>query len=107
MYIYVVRRTPAYLLFVLIYLIFLCLFFFFGTPISALSIGLFVAADGTTLPCEYMSGAIITGRGTCEMRDGSKYSGDWLNGKRHGVGVLSNNDEVIYEGEWENDTPVE
>ena len=62
--------------------------------------------DGTVYECEYMSGAIINGFGSCAMRDGSVYTGEWKQGKREGKGRLSSGDEVVFEGEWLQDSPV-
>jgi hypothetical protein len=37
--------------------------------------------------------------------DGSRYEGEWLNGKRHGQGRWSRLDGTIYSGEWKSDKP--
>jgi hypothetical protein len=37
--------------------------------------------------------------------NGSRYEGQWLNGRRHGYGVWTRPDGTMYVGEWENDKP--
>ena len=37
--------------------------------------------------------------------DGSKYEGDFIDGKRHGQGTWMRPDGTRYEGEWKNDKP--
>lgn len=41
--------------------------------------------------------------GECEYDDGNTYYGDWINGKRHGLGKLTEPDGCTYYGWWEND----
>lgn len=41
--------------------------------------------------------------GECEYADGTKYYGDWMNGKRHGLGKLVERNGYMYYGWWEND----
>ena len=41
--------------------------------------------------------------GECNYADGSTYSGDWMNGKRHGLGKLVERNGYMYYGWWEND----
>ena len=41
--------------------------------------------------------------GECEYADGSTYYGDWMNGKRHGLGKLVERNGYMYYGWWEND----
>ena len=41
--------------------------------------------------------------GECEYSDGTKYYGDWMNGKRHGLGKLVELNGYMYYGWWEND----
>ena len=36
-------------------------------------------------------------------RDGSKYEGSFLNGKRHGIGTFTSSNGSIYVGEWFDD----
>lgn len=42
------------------------------------------------------------GKGTMKYSNGTEYKGDWVNGIRHGKGVIKYNNG-IYEGEWIND----
>ena len=48
-----------------------------------------------------------TGSGTVTYSNKDKYEGDWLNGKRHGVGALwlydSERYRIRYTGEWQRD----
>lgn len=37
--------------------------------------------------------------------DGSRYEGEWQDGKRHGQGVWTRPDGTTYAGEWKNDKP--
>lgn len=39
----------------------------------------------------------------CNYADGSEYQGEWLDGKRHGIGTYISPTGTRYEGEWEND----
>lgn len=41
--------------------------------------------------------------GECEYADGTKYYGDWMNGKRHGLGKLVKLNGYMYFGWWEDD----
>ena len=41
--------------------------------------------------------------GECKYTDGSTYSGDWMNGKRHGLGKLVELNGYMYYGWWEDD----
>lgn len=45
----------------------------------------------------------FTGKATYFYPDGSKYTGSWLGGKRHGKGKLKYSDGSVYTGEWYND----
>lgn len=46
----------------------------------------------------------MEGYGIYEYPDGTKYKGNWMNGKRHGQGNKDQNkDGTIYEGEWKQD----
>ena len=38
-------------------------------------------------------------------QDGTKYDGEWQDGKRHGHGVLTKPDGTVYVGEWANNKP--
>jgi hypothetical protein len=41
--------------------------------------------------------------GECKYADGSTYSGDWMNGKRHGLGKIVETNGYMYYGWWEDD----
>lgn len=41
---------------------------------------MYYSKEGETYPVEYMNGALITGRGKAELRDGSDYFGDFVAG---------------------------
>ena len=43
---------------------------------------MYFSQEGDTYPVEYINGALITGRGKAELRDGSTYYGDFVKGKR-------------------------
>jgi hypothetical protein len=45
------------------------------------------------------------GKGIRVDVDGSRYEGDWVDGKKEGKGVLVRDDGMRYEGEWVNDKP--
>lgn len=49
----------------------------------------------------------VAGTGTVVYANKDKYEGDWLNGKRHGVGALwlydSDRYRIRYTGEWRKD----
>ena len=42
----------------------------------------------------------MTGKGIREYRDGSKYDGEFLNGKRHGEGTFETKTGVYFVGTW-------
>ena len=42
------------------------------------------------------------GQGTFQWADGQIYTGQWLNGKQHGKGVLTSLDGIPRMGVWEN-----
>lgn len=41
--------------------------------------------------------------GECKYADGSVYHGDWMNGKRHGLGKIVERNGYMYYGWWEDD----
>ena len=45
------------------------------------------------------------GHGTYEFDDGSKYVGEWKDGKQHGQGTYTFASGEKYVGEWKNDSP--
>jgi len=52
-----------------------------------------------------LSSSPQTRKGVLKYSDGSRYNGFILNDKRNGYGTLmSDNFQVIYQGEWANDT---
>ena len=58
----------------------------------------------------YGSGACIkgdckNGQGTYLRADGSRYVGEWKNGKKNGYGTLTRPGGSKYVGEWKNDEP--
>ena len=38
-----------------------------------------------------------------KYKDGSVYTGDWIEGNRHGQGKRIFSDGMIYEGDWKDD----
>ena len=41
-----------------------------------------------------------------KFEEGTKYEGEFKDGKRHGQGILKDSDgKIIYEGEWKDDKP--
>lgn len=43
------------------------------------------------------------GKGIFHRSDGTKYDGDWINGKMHGKGIFyKNTGHIEYEGDWIN-----
>lgn len=49
----------------------------------------------------------MEGKGSYRWKDGSKYNGEFVEGKRHGHGVqvwpLPGKGVMMYDGQWEND----
>lgn len=45
----------------------------------------------------------LGGKGTLVYPSGDKYTGDWLNAKKHGIGELHNVNGDVYNGEWKDD----
>lgn len=46
------------------------------------------------------------GRGTCRSANGDEHEGDWLDGQRHGAGVMRYADTgAVYTGQWAGDLP--
>lgn len=43
----------------------------------------------------------MNGRGSYFWTNGNKYTGEFLNGLRHGFGTLIESDGLVYEGMWE------
>ena len=46
----------------------------------------------------------MDGPGVLTQQDGSKYDGEWKNGKKHGVGTLKEEDGIEIEAIWVNGT---
>ena len=55
---------------------------------------------------ECIKGDCNNGYGTYTWASGSKYVGEWKDGKSHGQGTLSMLDGTVYKGIWENDELV-
>lgn len=43
------------------------------------------------------------GPGKMKYANGNKYDGNWIYGKRHGLGIQDNVDKSFYDGEWMDD----
>ena len=41
------------------------------------------------------------------LNKGIKYSGDWKNGRRHGIGYMKFENQEVYHEEWHKDTAIE
>jgi hypothetical protein len=52
-----------------------------------------------------MSTTLASAAQECVLKDGSRYSGDFVDGKRHGTGANTFPNGVKYEGQWVNDEP--
>ena len=52
-----------------------------------------------------IEGDCINGTGTFEYKDGSKYAGEWKDGKINGEGTKTNKDGQKYVGEWKDNKP--
>lgn len=48
----------------------------------------------------YIVLAILTGKATLVYKDGSQYSGSFVNGKYHGTGIRSFRNGAYYDGDW-------
>ena len=49
----------------------------------------------------YKNGTIYEGEGIYIYDDGSKYIGEWKDGKRHGEGILKDKTgKLIFQGKW-------
>ena len=57
---------------------------------------------GTMLSAQCQSGDCTNGKGVFYYSSGSKYSGDFKDGKRHGKGKFVWNSGAKYDGEWRN-----
>ncbi|PJZ68295.1 membrane-binding protein [Leptospira perolatii] len=63
-----------------------------------------VLPNKVSLEGSYRKGIIFQGKGIYIYDDGSKYLGEWKDGKRHGKGSLfDNRGNIIQIGEWESD----
>ena len=46
------------------------------------------------------------GEGTYTFKNGLKYVGEYVNGKKQGRGIIYNSDESVgYDGQWKNNLP--
>jgi len=50
-----------------------------------------------------ISGDCLNGQGVKTWADGTKYEGEWLNGKQHGMGTITLPNGMTYEGSWQED----
>ena len=48
--------------------------------------------------CKCIDGDCINGKGTYLYSDGTKYKGNWKNGKEHGYGVLNYHNDAKFSG---------
>ncbi len=55
-----------------------------------------------SIHAQCVSGNCQSGLGTYLLSNGSKYKGDFLNGKFHGLGVLTTASGTTYKAEWKN-----
>ena len=46
---------------------------------------------------------LLEGKGIMIYKNGDKYDGDWVNGKREGKGIMTYSNGGKYDGEWKND----
>jgi hypothetical protein len=69
--------------------------------------GFYSWPDGKKYDGEYNNGK-KHGFGEFTSSDGTSYRGEWQHNRRHGQGILTGPDgQVIYDGIWKNDEPVE
>ena len=69
--------------------------------------GTHTQADGSKYVGEFKDGK-KHGKGTfTEIRYGVKYEGKWKNGRRHGKGIFTFPDGTVYEGRFKNGEFVE
>ena len=68
-----------------------------GLSLSLVSGSLLRADEGKCMT------SCVNGKGVMNYTDGSTYTGEWKNGKRHGKGTLVYADGRKYEGPFEND----
>ena len=76
-------------------------------PMLALALFFLYAATpfmGSQTNC--IEGDCFNGRGTMVYASGSKYEGEWLNGKKHGQGIYTRPDGASYDGEWQDGSSV-
>lgn len=57
--------------------------------------------DGSKYYGDFLNGK-FDGQGTLEYPGGKTYEGEWERGEENGAGILKDKDRVIYDGEWKN-----
>ena len=72
-----------------------CMKIWLVAGLSLLSIGIARA--------DCISGDCQNGRGEMLYADGSRYSGEWREGKRHGEGILTRANGSQFAGQWQDD----
>lgn len=75
---------------------------------SLVFIGIFIIACSSIKDNKFIKTGCISGdcnnsKGTYLWEDGSKYTGEWTNGKRNGYGIFIYKNGSRYEGNWVND----
>lgn len=68
--------------------------------------GICYASDGQIMYDGTWKNNQIHGKGRFFWGDGRRYEGDFIEGRKHGEGTFYFEDDVIYEGTWENDEPI-
>ena len=72
------------------------------TAIQIILILSFLGCGGKNDYVGDLNNELPDGKGTMTYEDGSKYDGEWKEGKRYGKGTLIYEDGSKYEGEWKN-----
>ncbi len=62
--------------------------------------GTFVYPDGSRYEGEWENGK-ENGFGVCHLADGERYRGEWRDGKRSGKGTCVFSDGKVYSGQWD------
>ncbi len=64
--------------------------------------GVQIWQDGSKYEGQWVNGK-ANGKGRFILADGDIYEGDWMDDKAHGIGTYKYSDGAIYNGEWVND----